>query len=175
MSPCGGSTSLSETRRGRPRGAVAHANRRRMPPKPLRRDVPMFQRNYTKAASTFAISMTSICYADRLARRNAVAKFSCNPGDLTDHPSLRARSKFAPHHPPSEVPAPVGPRRLARARTKQHTVCAKVALNCANVGTRAPSLALLAQCQRSHEPSHAPREPISVAQMAICETQSQRP
>src|SRR5271170_4929213 len=53
--------------------------------------------------------MMSIGYADMFARRNAVAKFSCNPGDLTDHPSLPARSKFAPHHPPSEVPAPVLP------------------------------------------------------------------
>jgi hypothetical protein len=44
----------------------------------LRRDVPKFQSNYAKAALTFAISMMSICYADMLARRNAVAKFACN-------------------------------------------------------------------------------------------------
>jgi hypothetical protein len=33
----------------------------------LRRDVPKFQLNYTKAAFTFAMLMTSICYADMLA------------------------------------------------------------------------------------------------------------
>ena len=143
-----------------------------MPPKPLSAVIPKFKLNYARAEFTFAISMTSICYADRLARRNAVAKFSCNPGDLTDHPGLPARSKFDP--PPSPIGSSCagGPTRLASARTKRHTVRVKLALSCANVALER----LAWHCShgaRVSSTSHGPRGRVSVAQMAICETQSQ--
>jgi hypothetical protein len=91
-----------------------------MPPKPLSAVIPKFKLNYARAEFTFAISMTSICYADMLACRNAVAKFSCNPGDLTDHPGLPARSKFAP--PPSPIGSScAGPRRDVPKFKPNHT------------------------------------------------------
>ncbi len=73
LSRCGGSTGRSQTRHGLSPGRDRPRNRRRMPPKPLRRDVPKFKLNYAKAACTLTRSLRSMPYADWLAHRNSVA------------------------------------------------------------------------------------------------------
>jgi hypothetical protein len=143
----------------RARGAIGRATG-------LRRDGPKIKLNYAKAAFTLMRSMRSMPYADWLAHRNSVATkelasaviawviaaprclWSVRSGERPHF--LRDDRVWPPDHPHRKF-LRRGPQRHCDGSNETTYDMREAGTELRERGTRAPSLALLARCQRSHQ------------------------